>query len=82
MIRVLFFAGLREQLHCDALEVEAQHIDTLSQLREYLGARGESWRRALENDQLQMALNQRIARGDCSLNSGDEVAFFPPVTGG
>lgn len=82
MIRVLFFASLREQLDCAELQVDAGECRTLTELREQLSGRGESWRRALADPSLQAALNREVAFGEAALNSGDEVAFFPPVTGG
>lgn len=82
MIKVLFFAGLREQLDCDSLEVEADGVSTLGELREVLSSKGDTWRVALGNERLQMACNQELSHGDAVVRDGDEVAFFPPVTGG
>lgn len=82
MIRVLFFAGLREQLGCDRLEAEAADITSIAELRGKLAQKGSNWQAALANEQLQVALNQQLSSMDASLRDGDEVAFFPPVTGG
>lgn len=86
MIRVLFFASLRERLGCSELQVEASACKTLEALRQHLSERGDNWRGALADPSLQMALNREVvapesARKD-TVASGDEVAFFPPVTGG
>ena len=82
MIKVLFFASLREQLDCDAVDVAADGLDTIDDLRNSLGARGEAWQKALADERLQVALNQQLSTSDATLQDGDEVAFFPPVTGG
>lgn len=82
VIRVLFFAGLREKLDCAALEVDSGGLETLADLREKLSERGDPWRRALMDASLQMALNQHLATAASPVAAGDEVAFFPPVTGG
>lgn len=82
MIRVLFFAGLREKLDCASLDISVEGLATLADLRGRLGERGDHWRRALEDNRLQMALNQNLATADSPVAAGDEVAFFPPVTGG
>ena len=82
MIKVLFFASLREQLGCDSLEVEAAGIASLNELRQKIGEKDPAWQVALANDQLQVALNQQLSTLDVAVNDGDEVAFFPPVTGG
>lgn len=82
MIRVLFFAGLRERLACDSLELEAEGVANLAEVRSKLSGRGSDWTAALADERLQMALNQQLATADALVKDGDEVAFFPPVTGG
>ncbi|WP_299596064.1 molybdopterin converting factor subunit 1 [uncultured Microbulbifer sp.] len=82
MIKVLFFAGLREQLECDGIEVEAGQIATVTELRGSLQAKGETWSSALSHESLQVAVNQQLANMQAGVKDGDEVAFFPPVTGG
>ncbi|WP_193161543.1 molybdopterin converting factor subunit 1 [Microbulbifer hainanensis] len=82
MIRVLFFAGLREQLGCADVSVPAGSGTTLAGLRAQLGERDATWQRALADENVQMALNRQMAKSDSIVRDGDEVAFFPPVTGG
>lgn len=82
MIKVLFFASLREQLERDVMEVEPEGLADVAQLRSKLAEQGAVWQRALGNDQLQVALNQKLCTMDAAICDGDEVAFFPPVTGG
>ncbi|MCW8125819.1 molybdopterin converting factor subunit 1 [Microbulbifer halophilus] len=82
MIRVLFFAGLRERLQCAEVSVPASECSTLAELRSHLSERGGEWRSALADDKLQMALNRSVAEPHSAVDGGDEVAFFPPVTGG
>ncbi|HXC39927.1 MAG TPA: molybdopterin converting factor subunit 1 [Burkholderiales bacterium] len=82
-IRVLFFARLREQLGSAGEEVEFEQGATLEALRARLAARGEKWSEALKPGRaLRAAVNQDMAGPDTVLKAGDEVAFFPPVTGG
>ncbi len=83
MIRVLFFARLREQLDVGQMELSAEEAGTtVAELRQRLTARGEPWSTALSADNVLCAVNQQQARGDEPLTAGDEVAFYPPVTGG
>ena len=84
MIRVLFFAGVRERLGVESIEVEAADAgeDTRS-LRLFLAARGGVWVAALgEGERILVAVNQELTSLDTALADGDEIAFFPPVTGG
>ncbi len=83
-VRLMYFAGLREAVgHSgEALELPAD-ISTVSQLRAHLAARGGVWAdhfAAARN--LRAAVNQDMAGAEATVKSGDEVAFFPPVTGG
>jgi molybdopterin synthase sulfur carrier subunit len=81
MIKVLFFAQLREQLGCDQLELPAD-AKTLAELREQLCQSQPAWCEPLSRPSVLMAVNQRLAKSSHPLADGDEVAFFPPVTGG
>ena len=81
MINVLFFASYREKLGCDSLQVQ-EHPASLSALRAQLAERGEAWQEVMDDQRVLVALNQAMTRKDVELNDGDEVAFFPPVTGG
>ncbi len=83
MLRVLFFARLREQLGCEVLELASEPgIDSVAALRAALSERGPVWKEALADANLLAAVNQSLAEPGTPLLSGDEVAFFPPVTGG
>lgn len=81
LIKVLFFAQVRELVATDMLEVEPT-FDTAEQLREHLSLQGKKWQLALEKGKLLVAINQSISPLDSPIKDGDEVAFFPPVTGG
>lgn len=82
MIRVLFFASLRERLAC-AEETLGETPATLAELRATLAARGGPWEDAFSGEgRVLAAVNQEMATADQRLQDGDEVGFFPPVTGG
>ena len=83
-VKVLFFAGLREQLGTSGEEIELPGgIATVAGLRSYLSKRGNSWKTALAEGKLvRAAVNQDMVQQTAAIKAGDEVAFFPPVTGG
>ena len=83
-VKVLFFAGLREQLGKAFEEIELPAgVGTVAALRSHLRSRGGTWQAALADGRvLRMAVNQEMARPEAPIRPGDEVAFFPPVTGG
>ncbi len=84
MIKVLFFARIREQLGIDSMEVEyLESLKTLADLQQHLVAQGGAdWRAALGAENVLRAVNLEQTGPDQVLADGDEVAFFPPVTGG
>jgi molybdopterin synthase sulfur carrier subunit len=84
MIKVRYFASLRERLGVDSEDIELPHgVADLAALAAHLGARDAHWGEAFSSSQtLMMALNQEAARPESVIKDGDEVAFFPPVTGG
>ncbi len=84
MIKVLFFARLREQLGTEMLEFQAgPELPDIAAIIQLLQQRGAEWAEVLADDQMVlMALNQEVADVDTRVKDGDEVAFFPPVTGG
>ena len=84
MLQVLFFASVKQQLDCDKLVVEwSEEVAQLDALQEYLCREGgDRWRVVLDQDNMIRAVNQTVVDGSCILRDGDEVAFFPPVTGG
>lgn len=79
---IRYFASLREQLGRDSEQLDSS-ASSVEQLIQELARRGEVWQHLLaNNNRLQVAVNQSIARRNTPLKSEDEVAFFPPVTGG
>jgi len=82
MINILYFASFRDALGKAEEQLKLEH-STVHDLIEDLANRGENWAMALrDNQNLQIAVNHDVAQRDTVLSSGDEVAFFPPVTGG
>lgn len=84
MIDILYFARLRERLGTARERIEPQPgVATAAELVACLRARGGTWADALdERERLLIAVNQELAHADTPVRDGDEVALFPPVTGG
>lgn len=84
MIKVLFFASLRERIGCGSLilQSESQPL-AMDSLIDLLAAKlGEEAAALLRQDNTVVALNHRTADAGAQVYDGDEVAFYPPVTGG
>ena len=82
MVEVRFFARLRESLGCARLALELDEAITVAQLKAHLAARGAPWQRALTECSVLAAVNQEMADDNALVRPGDEVALFPPATGG
>jgi len=84
MIRLRYFASLRERLGSAEENLDLPPTVTdVAALIHHLANRGGVWGQAFEGTQVLLAaVNQEAAKGDTPIHSGDEVAFFPPVTGG
>jgi molybdopterin synthase sulfur carrier subunit len=85
MIKVLYFARLREQLGTAGEEIPfTAGLTTVGNLAALLRQRGGAWSDVLgeEGETIMAAVNRAMARPETPINDGDEVAFFPPVTGG
>jgi len=83
-VKVLYLASLREQLGKPGEDLEiSPATSTVAGLRTLLMARGGAWQTALSQGKaLRVAVNQEMAQPATSVKPGDEIAFFPPVTGG
>jgi len=80
-VQVLYFAGLKESLGCAAEKVELPaDVATVGGLRDWLVGQGRAALASAKN--LRCAVNQDMAKLDTPIKEGDEIAFFPPVTGG
>ena len=84
MIRLLYFASLRDRLGVDKEELALpEEVKDVAALRRHLAARGAPWSRVFdEAETVLAAVNQEMAQDDTPVRDGDEVGFFPPVTGG
>ena len=81
-LSLLYFARLRETLGVESEQLDSEAANVAELLAE-LRQRGQSWALELAADKVfRVAVNQEMAKPDTPLADGDEVAVFPPVTGG
>ncbi len=84
MVKLLYFASLRESLGCAREEVALPvGTTTIASLVDALRSRDARWSDAFAPGRTwRVAVNQQMADAATPLKPGDEIAFFPPVTGG
>ena len=75
-IKIVYFASLRESLGKSEEEVEVQEESTVQQIWQIVNPQANADQKVL------CAVNKDYADWNTKVNSGDEIAFFPPVTGG
>lgn len=83
-IQVLYFARVKEKLNysTEALDLPDE-ISNVAQLKQFLAQRGDVWADIFASQQLiRAAINHQLVDDAATIQPQDEVAFFPPVTGG
>ena len=83
-MKLLYFAWVRQRIGRSEEELTVPaSVSTVAALIEYLRSRGAGYEAAFRDAALlRCAVNQEHARFDAKIGPNDEVAFFPPVTGG
>ena len=82
-MKVLFFAQLRERLNCDSAELDIELPTLVNTVREALIAQFPDHADLLKDGKALVAINQELINNEkATITTADEVAFFPPVTGG
>jgi molybdopterin synthase sulfur carrier subunit len=84
MVKLVYLARLREILGVASESIELpREVSTVAALLAWLRARGGAWAAELAPGRaVRVAVNHDVARGETPVRAGDEVALFPPVTGG
>ena len=84
-INILFFAGIREMFGIQEKNIKIEEsINSPEKLVKFLSEKEQgSWIKLLNSkDLIRVAINQEISEWSSTLKDGDELAFFPPITGG
>jgi sulfur-carrier protein len=83
-VTVLFFANFKELLNSSSLECELFNKNTVQDICEILASKGGIWSDIFgsPSNSVKIAVNHEMATLSTALSDKDEVAFFPPVTGG
>ncbi len=83
-LNLVYLARLREAFGMASERIQPPAgIDTVAALRAWLAARGGTWAAELAPGRaVRIAVNHDVAEPDTPVRAGDEVALFPPVTGG
>jgi len=83
MVQLHYFASLRETLGIGEETIALPgHVHTVEDLQHWLHDRGSLWAETLADERLLVAVNHEVSKHSARVSDGDEIAWFPPVTGG
>ena len=83
-MKLVYFSWVREKIGIPDEELNPpNHINTVSDLMNWLASRGDGYASAFADlSSIRIAINQEYVKKDATIRADDEIAFFPPVTGG
>lgn len=83
-MKILYFAWLRQRTGIDEEDVTVPaEVTDVAGLIDWLKTRGDGFEEALQDvSAIRVAINQEFAALDAKIAPSDEVALFPPMTGG
>lgn len=83
-VKVVFFASFKDILGESQIEIQLPKSTQVEGLCRLLCSKGDCWQQVFGNEAqiVKIAVNQEMVDVNALLSDGDEVAFFPPVTGG
>lgn len=83
-ITILYFARIKEVVNYSSEDVVLpEGVETIIALKSWLSSRGATWQKLFSGSGVvRAAINHELVDDMATMDDGDEVAFFPPVTGG
>ncbi len=84
MVKILYFARIKESLNYSTEDLKLpSDVTTIAHLKEFLARRGDAWSNLFSGKQpVRAAINHALVENNAVIHDGDEIGFFPPVTGG
>ena len=84
MLKVIYFASLKDRIGRSEESIDLpESVSSVESLIDHLSTlHGEEWSSIINGSTILVAVNHEMSDRAASIKEGDEVAFFPPVTGG
>ena len=83
-MKVLYFSWIKDKVGTNFEEIEiTSEVKTISQLIIFLTKKSDNYKEAFSDlDSIKYSINMQTANIDAKVKNDDEIAFFPPMTGG
>jgi len=81
-MKIKYFAWIKDITNSEEENINYNKYNTLKKVKDYLINKYPNLKKYLEKEILRFAVNQEYIVENIDLNSNDEIAVFPPVSGG
>ena len=81
-MKIKYFAWIKEITHNDEEEIDSNEIDNIDKLKKFLMIKYPDLIKHFNNEIIRFAVNQEYIVENIKLDPKDEIAVFPPVSGG
>ena len=81
-MKIKYFAWIKDITNSDEEEIDSEKIDNLNDLKEFMKKKYPDLQKYLDKEILRFAVNQEYIITNINLDLNDEIAIFPPVSGG
>jgi len=81
-MKIKYFAWLKDVTNSDIETLDGVNINDINELKKYIVKKYPELKKHIDQDVLRIAVNQEYIVENISLNANDEIAIFPPVSGG
>tara|TARA_B100000686_G_C16668999_1_gene905260 strand:- start:520 stop:765 length:246 start_codon:yes stop_codon:yes gene_type:complete len=79
---IKYFAWVKDITNKEIEELNETNCNNINELKNYLCTKYPTLRKHMEQDTLRYAINQEYKSGNVTIKKNDEIAIFPPVSGG
>ena len=81
-MHIKYFAWIRNITLCDQENLDANKLKTINEIKIYLNKKYPDLKKHIDNNTLRFAINQEYVPINKKISKNDEIAIFPPVSGG
>ena len=81
-MKIIYFAWIKEITSCEIEQIDSNEINNLDELKIFIISKYPDLKKHLDQEILRFAVNQEYIIENINLKKGDEIAVFPPVSGG